>query len=36
MCSSCTLTIAKQPGHVTIAHIMSASLPDHPELALLD
>jgi len=36
MCSSGTLTIAQQPGHVTIAHIMSASLPDNLELALLD
>jgi hypothetical protein len=36
MCSSGTLTIAEQPGHVTVANIMSASLPYYPELALLD
>jgi hypothetical protein len=36
MCSSGTLTIAQQASHITIAHIMSASLPYYPELALLD
>jgi hypothetical protein len=36
MCSSGTLTIAQEPRHVTVAHIMSASLPYYPELALLD
>jgi hypothetical protein len=36
MCSSGTLTIAEQASHITIAHIMSSSLPDYPELALLN
>jgi hypothetical protein len=36
MCSSGTLTIAQQASHITIAYIMSTSVPDYPELALLD
>jgi hypothetical protein len=36
MCSSGTLTIAQQPGHVTVANIMSTSVPDYPEPTLLD
>jgi hypothetical protein len=36
MCSSGTLTIAQQPGHVTVANIMPAVAAYYSELALLD